>query len=205
MDKLKNYITDHRADFEEEGLPEGHAERFRAKLAMARMNGEIPSDEETGSAIEQAGPCPSSVRRVNRGRLAALGISFAAAAAVALLFLLRMPGGTEVPGPSAMHAEMHGTQAKEEFEELRMYYTMQINDMMAQIENLYQEERTPGGAELLKETKKVLHDNYMFEETVLPTLPRSNNGLFAISLHYNNSLESLSIMLREMERMSGDK
>lgn len=205
MDTLKDYITAHRAEFEDEGLPEGHAERFRAKLATARTSGVIPSDEEAGSVVEEAGPCLASPRRVNRGRLVMLGISFAAAAAVAVLLLLRMPGGTEVPGSSAMHAETHGTQAKEEFEELRLYYTMQINDMMAQIENLYKEDQTPGGAELLKETKKVLHDNYMFEETVLPTLPRSNNGLFAISLHYNNSLESLSIMLREMERMSGDK
>lgn len=205
MDTLKDYIHTHRAEFEGEGLPQGHAERFRTKLARARTSGEIPSDEGAESTIEEAGPRLPSPRRVNRGRLVALGISFATAAAVAVLLLLRMPGGTEVPGPSAMHAETHRTQAKEEFEELRLYYTMQINDMMAQIENLYKEDQTPGGAELLKETKKVLHDNYMFEETVLPTLPRSNNGLFAISLHYNNSLESLSIMLREMERMSGDK
>ena len=63
------------------------------------------------------------------------------------------------------------------------------------------QQQTPGAEELLKETKRVLTDNYMFEETVLPTLPCSNAGLYAMNLHYSTSLESLNIMLKQMESM----
>lgn len=201
MDKLKTYITSHRADFETDSLPEGHADRFLKKLEAGKRPWE-PDQENAGAAGSEPDAAPVPSPQPNRTRLWVLRISFAAAAALALLLLLRMPGGTHVP---SARTEAGTCQAKQEFEELRIYYRMQIHEMTAQIEQVYKADKTPGGAELLKETKKVLHDNYMFEETVLPTLPCSNNGLFAINQHYSNSLESLSIMLREMERMSNAK
>ena len=68
---------------------------------------------------------------------------------------------------------------KEEIEELRLYYNMQMSDIISQMQAMYKLQQTPGAEELLKETKRVLTDNYMFEETVLPTLPCSNAGLYA--------------------------
>lgn len=205
MDKLKEYITRHRAEFESDRLPEGHLDRFRTKLESGRLPWE-PVREKTMSAPddrpERAELTAGRKILPSRRRPWGLWLSFAAAAAVAVVCLLRLPGGTSLPSAPPAQAETQTCQAREEFEELRIYYTMQINDMMAQIRELYKEEKTPGGAELLKETKKVLHDNYMFEETVLPTLPCSNKGLYAMNQHYSNSLESLSIMLREMERMN---
>lgn len=47
--------------------------------------------------------------------------------------------------------------------------------------------------------------NYMFEETILPTLPCSNDGLFAMTQHYSNSLEGLTLMLKQMEQVTDNQ
>ena len=77
--------------------------------------------------------------------------------------------------------------------------------IISQMQAMYKQQRIPGSEELLKETKRVLTDNYMFEETVLPTLPCSNDGLYAMNQHYSTSLESLNIMLEQMEKMETNK
>lgn len=124
------------------------------------------------------------------------------AACIALLFLFKLPGGTPLhtqPGQVATGQPI--CEVKEEIEELRLYYNMQMSDIISQMQAMYKQQRIPGTEELLKETKRVLTDNYMFEETVLPTLPCSNAGLYAMNLHYSTSLESLNIMLKQMESM----
>ena len=99
-------------------------------------------------------------------------------------------------------SQMYVCETRDEMEDLKMYYNMQINDVITRMEDLYEKDQTPGAEELLDETKKVLTDNYMFEETVLPKLPCSNDALFAITLHYNSSLKSLSFMLKQMEHIT---
>ena len=89
--------------------------------------------------------------------------------------------------------------------ELRLYYNMQMNDVLAQMKKLYKQDRTPGAEELLQESKRILTDNYMFEETILPTLPCSNDGLFAMTQHYSNSLEGLTLMLKQMEQVTDNQ
>ena len=69
MDKLKNFIDTNREAFEDDLLPEGHFERFEKKLPPARRK---------------------------HFKLYSLS-AFAAAAAIALILLLRMPGGTPTP------------------------------------------------------------------------------------------------------------
>ena len=69
MDKLKNFIDTNREAFEDDLLPEGHFERFEKKLSPARRK---------------------------HFKLYSLS-AFAAAAAIALILLLRMPGGTPAP------------------------------------------------------------------------------------------------------------
>ena len=174
QDKLKNFIDTNREAFEDDLLPEGHFERFEQKLAVPRKS---------------------------RATLYSL-CAFAAAACIALLFLFKLPGGTPLPTqPRQVVTGQHACEVKEEIEELRLYYNMQMSDIISQMQAMYKLQQTPGAEELLKETKRVLTDNYMFEETVLPTLPCSNAGLYAMNLHYSTSLESLNIMLKQMENM----
>lgn len=175
MDKLKNFIDTNREAFEDDLLPEGHFDRFEKKL-------------------------PPAPRK--HFKLYSL-CAFAAAASIALLLLLRMPGGTPVPESPQTGVQQKCSNQKE-FHELQMFYKMQINDIMAQMESLYKEEQAPGAAGLLQESKRILKDNYMFEETILPTLPCSNDGLFAMNQHYSASVESLNIMLKQMERVITD-
>lgn len=175
MDKLKDFIEANREAFDDERLPEGHVERFEKKL--------------------------DTRKRSHRTKIYSL-FTFVAAAGIALLFLLRLPGGTPMPAPQkGVSQQPHKCAMKEEIEELRLYYNMQMNNVISQMDELYKQEQIPGADELIEETKRVLTDNYMFEETVLPTLPCSNDGLSAMNQHYVSSLKSLNIMLQQMEKM----
>lgn len=173
MDKLKEYIDNNREAFDNEYLPEGHFERFEQKLPVPRK------------------------KRVKRYSL----LAFAVAACTALLILLNIPGGTPIPSHEQTASRPQKCEMKEEIEELRLYYNMQMNDVISQMKEIYQQQHKPGAEELLKETKQILSDTYQFEETVLPTLPCTNTAVFAMSQHYSTSLESLNYMLRQMEDM----
>ena len=113
MDKLKNFIDANRDAFEEdEILPEGHFERFEQKLPKPRKN---------------------------RAALYSLSV-FAIAASIALLLLFRLPGGTGLPEP-AQKTTAQTCETQEEIEELRLYYNMQMNDVLAQMKKLYKQDR----------------------------------------------------------------
>ena len=106
MDKLKNFIDTNREAFEDDLLPEGHFERFEQKLAAPRKS---------------------------RATLYSL-CAFAAAACIALLFLFKMPGGTPLPQQKPVASQPHKCQMKEEIEELRLYYNMQMNEIISQMQ-----------------------------------------------------------------------
>lgn len=174
MDKLKNFIGANRDAFEK-----------------MRCFPKVISNVSSKS-------CRSHGK--NRAALYSLS-AFAIAASIALLLLFRLPGGTGLPEP-AQKTTAQTCETQEEIEELRLYYNMQMNDVLAQMKKLYKQDRTPGAEELLQESKRILTDNYMFEETILPTLPCSNDGLFAMTQHYSNSLEGLTLMLKQMEQVT---
>ena len=112
-----------------------------------------------------------------------------AAASIALLFLVKLyPAGTEQQG-----AEASSCMLKEEIDGLRLYYTMQMNDVVFQIQALSEQRSIPGTQGLLDEMKQVL-----------PTLPCSNNALLTMNQHYEASLESLQFMLAQMEEMKNE-
>lgn len=176
MDKLKFFIETNREAFDDELLPEGHLERFEQKLS------------------------PAPKKHV---RLYGLCL-FAAVASIAFLLLLRLPGSTIIPTQEEVAAQLH-SEEQNEVKELSFYYNMQMNEIITQMDSLYKKDQTPGAAELLQETKRVLSANHMFEKTVLPTLPCSNDGLYAMNQHYSNSLESLNIMLKQMENINKEQ
>lgn len=121
MDKLKNFIDANRDAFkEDEMLPEGHFERFEQKLPKPRKN---------------------------RAALYSLS-AFAIAASIALLLLFRLPEGPVCRNRAKTTAQTCETQ--EEIEELRLYYNMQMNDVLAQMKKLYKQDRTPGAESYCK-------------------------------------------------------
>jgi hypothetical protein len=170
MDKLKNFIDTHREAFEDELPPAGHSGRFDKKLPV--------------SSRKQLKWKPVWV--------------VAVAAAVTLFVFIRIVH--EIKDTQAQQTNLYAGEVQKEIDELRFYYNMQLDDVSAQIRALYKSEQIPGGLELLEETKRVLKSSHEFEDAVLPTLPCSDAGLFAMNQHYSNSLESLQIMLNQMEQ-----
>ncbi len=120
--------------------------------------------------------------------------SIAAAACIALLLIFR---------PSTnLYMDDDPTANVCEIEELQLYYTMKMNDIISKIETIYEETSSPGSRQLMAATRAVLEDSNEFEEQILPTLPCSEEGLFAMNQHYENSLTSLRIMLHQMENVT---
>jgi hypothetical protein len=171
MDKLKHFINSNRQAFDGGLLPEGHFERFDKKL-------------------------PALYKKCNR----MTGIlSVVVAAAIALFVVFNIQHG--IKDTPAHQSVTYSCETQQEIDELRFYYNMQMGSLYAQMRTLYKSEQTSGGLALLKESKQVIKSSRNFENNVLPELPRSEAGLFAINQHYNASLESLNIMLYQMELM----
>ncbi len=131
--------------------------------------------------------------RLSLFRLSAL----AAAASVALFLLLSMPQDEQDDHMIAF------SQEREEMDELQVYYRMQMDDILLQMGTL-SKQQAEGTADLLKASRQILHDNSIFEKTILPTLPCSGEGLLAMSQHYNASVEGLNIMLRMMKQLTNE-
>jgi hypothetical protein len=137
-------------------------------------------------------------RKRNRRHLSLAVMTMAAAAA--LFLLLKIPGGPAEDDPRG--ASLFTCEAEEEIEELRLYYNMQIYDLETQIKDLYADGKTPGSDELMKETEQVIRTTFDFEADILPSLPCSEAGVFALNQHYGNSLNSLNFMLSQMKQIT---
>lgn len=118
-------------------------------------------------------------------------VTIAAAACLAMLFLLKPP------------ANPLGEEEQYvcEIEDVQLFYQMQMNDVLAQMETLSETDQSQGVALLLEASRKILTDNEQFEQQILPELPCSPEGLFAMNQHYNTSIASLNVMLEQMEKV----
>ncbi|GHU84743.1 hypothetical protein FACS189415_8140 [Bacteroidia bacterium] len=174
MDKLKDFIGTHREAFDDELLPEGHFERFEEKLG-----------------------------RRKRATLRFTLLAASVAAAAGLFIFLKAPS---IIKENMRHpaSSVYTCEAEKEIEELRLYYNMQIYGVVAQMKDLYAAQRSPGSLELLEESEQVVYSTYDFEENILPSLPCSDGGLFAMTQHYSNSLESLNFMLGQMKQITSE-
>lgn len=164
MDKLKQFIDDHRDAFDDIELPQGHQQRFEEKL----------------------------VARRKRRTLWYTVYGVAAAACIALLILFKPSTDLFIESDDAAVYAC-------ETDEVQLYYTMQINEVLAQIEKAYKNDGSDKSIELVEASKQVMSDSNRFEEEVLPTLPCSEEGQYAMNQHYRNSLMSLQILLEQME------
>ncbi|MDL2221340.1 hypothetical protein LJC35_02155 [Parabacteroides sp. OttesenSCG-928-N08] len=173
-DKLKQFVAQHRDEFEDELLPEGHTLRFEEKLNRQRR--------------------PSQAKRFSL-------VALALAAAVALLLLFRLPFGM-VGGGNEEDADSAVCELQQEVEGIQRYYQMQMNNILMQMEDLYAVNREPGLETLLRESKRVQQQSERFEEKILPALPCDEKAILVLKQHYGNSVESMQLMLQQMEQVA---
>lgn len=168
MDKLERFIADNRESFNQEALPSGHVERFEAKLAVV------------------AKPA---------GRRYLRSIWYAAGVAATVLVLL-LAGYPMLKGEGGGASEF--CPASAEINSLRTYYLMQMNDVIARIEDA----ETGNGLEkqqLLEESQRIMEANKRFEKSLLRRLPGSQETAYALIQLYGTSLNSLNFMLEQIE------
>ena len=123
--------------------------------------------------------------------------ALAAAASLALLFLIGTPQSEDDEFLEALARE------KEEMDGLQMYYRMQMDEIILQMEDL-SKNQAKGTADLLEESRQIMEDSRTFEETVLPTLPCTGEGVLAMSRHYNASVDGLSTVLSHMKQATSE-
>ena len=159
MDRLKDYIQQHREAFEDVPLPEGHLERFAARLDKAETKKTVPLWR----------------------KLVPL------AAAVALFFCLSVPFWMQQPvSPDTYVCE---------------YYRMEIEDHLMELETASKENPSEAVTHLLEAALQIEASCQQFDNQVLPTLPCSDEGIFAINQQYQNSLNSMQILCQQLNRV----
>lgn len=175
MEKLRQFIENHRDEFDDEPLLEGHWERFEQKLA----------------AVEPQQP----TKRVWLWSVAGL----AAVAAVALLLWLQ-PLRTLTDPSDGMEQEDLITM-EQEFLETQGYYQMRIIDLTEQMDELCKAKRSTEAEQLLQAAWQVRSEVTEFEQEVVPTLSYDETGLYALTQTYSMGIGSLTFLLNQMETM----
>lgn len=116
------------------------------------------------------------------------------AAAIALLLYWALPLGENTSGEAQYVCELHSEMA-----ELRAYYQMKMEDILIQMEEKSAQSDNPGSKELLEAGQHIQNSCRQFDRKVLPTLPCSDEGVFALNQQYRNSLNSLQILYKHMK------
>jgi hypothetical protein len=138
-------------------------------------------------------------RRIRHIGLAAMTM----AAAVGLLLFLKIQ--SEMRNAYLPETLTFTCEAEKEIEELRLYYNMQLYDMESQIKGLYAQKARSGSFALVEESERIIQTTCDFEADILPSLPCSDMGVFAMNQHYVNSLESLNFILEQMRLITGNE
>ncbi|MDR2498366.1 MAG: hypothetical protein LBD28_02885 [Tannerellaceae bacterium] len=172
MDNLKKFVDQYRDQFDAEPLPDGHLERFERKLRS----------------------------RHNRPARYFLPIAATIAAAACIFAILFIKGGEYNRNQNGNGAFI--CEADEEMDELRSYYHMRVYDLEERMRSLHLAQPTEGSASIMHDTQEVMKSIYDFEENILPTLPCSGNGLNVMNRQYASSLETLEVMLEQMEEIT---
>lgn len=157
---------------------------------------DVPLPEGHWERFEKKLPGKNS-NRIKRYSL----IGLVAVASVVLFLFLTLPAEW-VEDKFQMTADVCENQ--QEMEELKMYYEMQIYNVVSRMENIKEDSDSPLVAGLMEASQQVLSGNNRFEKTVLPGLPCSDDGLFVVNQHYSTSLQSLRRMLDQMEQYTSN-
>ena len=173
MDKLKDFIRQNRASFDQEELPNDHLSHFMEKLASSeRMVNNDYSFKKTVYLKKT------------------VFWLVAASIAAAMTFTLFTSNPVE---KTAYTCELDTKKA-----ELRMYYQMKMEDLVMQMESETAKTGNPAFAVLVAEGKKIQSACERFDEDVTPTLPCSEKGIYAINQQYANSLAGIQILYNQL-------
>ncbi|MDD2437614.1 MAG: hypothetical protein PHG27_05870 [Massilibacteroides sp.] len=93
----------------------------------------------------------------------------------------------------------------QEIQDVRMYYNMQITAVVSEMEELYKQKQSSAGLGLLKESQVVLASTRDFENRIFPSLPCSEEALFAMSQHYDASITGMNILLKQMQNVTNEE
>lgn len=115
------------------------------------------------------------------------------AAAIALLLYWALPLGENTSGEAQYVCKLHSEMA-----ELRAYYVMQMDGILMEMEEKSLQSDSPAAHKLLEAGQHIQNTCRQFDREVLPTLPCSDEGVFALNQQYRNSLNSLQRLYGQM-------
>jgi hypothetical protein len=136
-------------------------------------------------------------RSNRRIRIVSLIAASVAAACVALMLIYKQPAGF-----TGSNTALHTCGLQQEVEGLQLYYHMQMNGIIIEMEELYDQTPSAGTEEMLKESRKIQAESTRFDEEVLPELPCTEEVLFITNQHYRNSLCSMQNLLAHATQMT---
>ena len=173
MDKLKKYIDENMEDFNDFELPEGHLERFDAKL-----------------------------KKTSSKRISLYWIS-GAVAAVAMMILIISGLKEQPDDQSSVVAETESkcSEIQEEINQLTFYYNMKVCDLLSKIEDVCVKSNSNEAKEILESSKTVHNDVMDFENNIVPDLPCSDLSFEIITRQYDANIASLQLILDQAQRI----
>jgi hypothetical protein len=207
MDPLKQFIDDHRDRFDAaEPLAEGHLDRFAQRLDAEGLR-------------PKGGRTASFEHRLLRS-LATL----AAAASLALLAMLRyadsLPTGIDRPAPliaeasddpfaDAIFSDDEATDAPQscaerraELEEVRLYYGMQIDDLVGDIEDAYALRPSPEAKRIVDDSKALAREATRLADDTLRDFACSSSMIALVSTQLDDNVASLTEMLDRLRQLT---
>ena len=186
MDKLEDFIGQNRELFDQTELPSGHKARFLEKLATADLSAENSSPAANSSLAGKS---------ARFGKAAAWLVAASVAAALAFTFFTSFP--TEERGESC--------ELNPQIAELRLYYNMQMEDLMMQMKSEMEKRDNPAFAVLITEGKKIQSACEEFDKTIALELPCSDKGIYAFNQQYASSLEGMQILYKQMQYIKNEQ
>ena len=104
-----------------------------------------------------------------------------------------LPLGENTSDEAQYVCELHSEMA-----ELRAYYVMQMDGILMEMEEKSLQSDCPAAHKLLEAGQHIQNTCRQFDREVLPTLPCSDEGVFALNQQYRNSLNSLQRLYGQM-------
>lgn len=173
MDKLKNFIEQNRASFEQTELPDGHFAHFMKRLESANLSN------------------ANSTLHKKKNKFSLYTTWLVAASIAIAIFLTYF---SEQPKEKTYSCKLGN-----ELSNIRTYYLMQMDDLMIQMEEANNKLDNPAIPALIEAGKKIQKECELFDIQVAPTLPCSDLGLYAINQQYANSFTSMQILYDQLK------